>query len=91
MWDSDAGGSDTMKEVQDQKPYIFVCTGKDCSRKKTPEFDRTLKRFKKQYQIIKTNCMDHCKEAPNLVVDNTRYARVSAKDLPKIVNKKAVN
>ena len=80
-----------MKEIQDQKPYLFVCNGKDCSKKRTVEWDREIKRFKKSHRVIKTSCLDHCKEGPNLVLDNIRYARVSSKDLPKLGNKKAVS
>lgn len=79
-----------MKEVQDPRPFLFFCNGKDCQKRRTPELDREIKRCKKSYQVIRTNCMDHCKEAPNLVVDNRHYTRVSVKDLLKIVNKKAV-
>ena len=79
-----------MKEFQHQKPFLFVCHGSDCSKKRSREFDREIKQCKKNYRVIKTSCMDHCKDAPNLIVGDTHYARVSPKDLPKVLNKKAV-
>ncbi len=79
-----------MKEIQNQKPYLFFCNGKDCRKKRSPELYRELKRCKRHYQVVKTTCMDQCKEAPNFVVGNTRYAKVTIDDWPRIVNKKAV-
>jgi NADH:ubiquinone oxidoreductase subunit E len=83
-----------MKKEGNRKQYIFVCHGKDCFKKGAKEvhqgLEKALKGSKKSSCcLVKTRCMDHCKEGPSVVVDGIWYGKVSSKDLQKIVEKKA--
>jgi NADH:ubiquinone oxidoreductase subunit E len=84
-----------MRKDRSQKQYIFVCNGKDCLKNGAKTLRKELEReirsrkLKKNYQIVDTRCMDHCKEGPSLVVDNCWYGRVSIKDIDVLLTKKA--
>lgn len=85
-----------MKKDRYPKQYIFVCNGKDCLKNGAREvqrgFEKELKSNgnKKHYRLIRTRCMDHCKEGPSVIIDNVWHGKVSPKDIPKVLNKKAV-
>ena len=70
-----------------QKKYIFICTGSDCkkagSKKIIKELSGYLKeeKLKSSVRIIKTKCMDHCKKAPNAIVDNDICHKTSVEEL----------
>ena len=97
MWNINAGcGWGIMKKSRKQKQYIFICQGKDClkngSRELHKNWEQELKSNPVQpsCELIKTKCMDHCKDAPSVVVDNTWYGKVIQTDLAKLIRKKAV-
>ena len=84
-----------MKKDRKEKKYIFVCHGKDCLKNGAKVLQKQLEKQAKSSnngycEILKTRCMDHCKDAPSLVVDNTWYGRVATKDLEGLLQKKAV-
>lgn len=85
-----------MKQDRKPKKYIFICHGKDCLKNGAKELHRGLEREIKSvsgrasYQLIKTKCMDHCKDGPSVIVDNIWHGKVEVKDVVRIPNKKAV-
>ncbi|MCS4434505.1 (2Fe-2S) ferredoxin domain-containing protein [Aquiflexum gelatinilyticum] len=58
------------------RKFIFVCNGSDCKKCGCKKLQHELKDLVKsedhkgKYKIIKTKCMDFCKSAPVLVVNN---------------------
>jgi NADH:ubiquinone oxidoreductase subunit E len=58
------------------RKFIFVCHGSDCKREGCKKLQSDLKDLVKQsehkgkYKIIKTKCMDFCKSAPTVVINN---------------------
>jgi len=83
-----------MKREKNPKQYIFICNGKDCLKNGARELqqgiEKTLKGNKKNCCLVKTKCMDHCKDGPSVVIDNVWHGRVSSRDLHGILAKKAV-
>ncbi len=76
-----------MKKDRKQKKYIFICHGKDCSKRGCKELQKSLEKSIKQQpgrsniELIKTRCMDHCKEGPSVVVNNTWYGEPTVEDI----------
>ena len=85
-----------MKKDQRKKQYLFVCHGKDCLKRDAKSLQRALEQdlksteAKLNYEIVKTRCLDRCKEGPSIIINNVFHGRVGLKDLPKLLNKKAV-
>lgn len=85
-----------MKKDQRKKQYLFVCHGKDCIKRASKEVQRALEKElksiggKPNYEIVKTRCMDRCKEGPSIIINNVFHGNVGLKDLAKLLNKKAV-
>jgi len=56
--------------------FIFVCNGPDCKKKDCKKLQGEIKDliksedYKGKFKIIKTKCMDFCKSAPLVVVNN---------------------
>ncbi len=72
--------------------YYFVCTGKDCLKRGAKQLLGSLEQelpTTSQFNtvVIKTKCIDHCKQGPLLVVDNVCYEKVDPKYLKKILKK----
>ncbi len=81
-----------MKKDRNQKQYIFVCQGKDCLKNGARQLQRDIEKLLKQRkrcQLIKTRCMDRCKDGPSLVIDDVWYGKVTDSDLDEVLNKKA--
>lgn len=97
MWDINASCSRSpMKKDQKKKQYLFVCHGKDCIKRDSKDVQRALEKELKStegklnYEIVKTRCMDRCKEGPSIIVNNVFHGSVGLKDLAKLLNKNAV-
>jgi NADH:ubiquinone oxidoreductase subunit E len=58
------------------RKFIFICNGSDCKEKGCKDLQTEIKDLVKsedhkgKYKIIKTKCMDFCKSAPVIVVNN---------------------
>jgi NADH-quinone oxidoreductase subunit F len=84
-----------MKRARKYKQYIFVCHGKNCLKCGAKQLQKRLEVEKKtaaeklNYELIKTKCMDHCKDGPSMVIDNTWYGKVTLKDIDILLTKKA--
>jgi NADH:ubiquinone oxidoreductase subunit E len=58
------------------RKLIFVCTGSDCKKSGAKSLLKELKDqtnekgLKGKCQLIKTKCMDRCKTAPMVIVDD---------------------
>jgi NADH:ubiquinone oxidoreductase subunit E len=56
--------------------FIFVCNGSDCKKEGCKKLQKDIKDmigsegYKGKFKIIKTKCMDFCKSAPVVVVNN---------------------
>jgi NADH:ubiquinone oxidoreductase subunit E len=73
------------------RKFIFVCTGSDCKREGGKKLDAALKDltkseiFKGQYKVIRTRCMDFCKSAPVVVINNEVHKKAKAEEIKKII------
>lgn len=58
------------------RKFIFICNGSDCKKEGCKSLLHEIKDLiksddhKGKYKIIKTKCMDFCKSAPAVVVNN---------------------
>ena len=58
------------------RKFIFVCNGSDCKSEGCKGLQREIKELirsdshKGQFKIIRTRCMDFCKSAPVVVINN---------------------
>ncbi len=56
--------------------FIFVCTGSDCKKSGCKALQKQIKELiqtedhKGKFKVIKTKCMDFCKSAPTVVINN---------------------
>lgn len=71
------------------RKFIFVCTGSDCKSEGSKKLDSALKDliksedYKGQYKVIKTKCMDFCKSAPVVVINNEVHKKAKVEELKK--------
>ena len=86
-----------MKKSRKQKQYIFVCQGKDCLKHGARELHKKIEQdlksnpIRPSCELIKTKCMDHCKDAPSVVFDNSWYGKATDTEVIKLVRKKAAS
>lgn len=58
------------------RKFIFICNGPDCKKEGCKKLQEEIKELVKsddhkgKYKIVKTKCMDFCKSAPIVVVNN---------------------
>lgn len=58
------------------RKFVFVCHGSDCKKEGCKKLQGELKElfhshdYKGRFKIIKTKCMDFCKSAPVVIVEN---------------------
>jgi NADH:ubiquinone oxidoreductase subunit E len=58
------------------RKFIFMCSGDDCKSKGSKKLHSELKEallqptYRGEYKIIKTKCMDFCKSAPVVIINN---------------------
>jgi len=71
------------------RKFIFVCNGSDCKRKGCKKLQSEIKEltksedYKGKYKIIKTKCMDFCKSAPVVVINNDVIKKADIASLKK--------
>ncbi|EAW33231.1 (2Fe-2S) ferredoxin domain-containing protein [Lyngbya sp. PCC 8106] len=83
------------KTCAGKKAQILVCDKSDCRKKGGSHLCSALETavqeqgLEEHVTIKKTGCLKRCKAGPNVVMmpDKTRYSRVSAKELPKLIAK----
>ncbi|MFD2203506.1 (2Fe-2S) ferredoxin domain-containing protein [Shivajiella indica] len=69
--------------------FIFVCNGSDCKKKGCKNLQGEIKNliksenYKGKFKIIKTKCMDFCKSAPLVVINNEVLKRADLTDIQK--------
>jgi NADH:ubiquinone oxidoreductase subunit E len=58
------------------RKFIFVCNGSDCKKEGCKKLQGEIKElvnsqdYKGKFKVIKTKCMDFCKSAPVVIVEN---------------------
>ncbi|RZS96727.1 (2Fe-2S) ferredoxin domain-containing protein [Cecembia calidifontis] len=58
------------------RKFIFICYGSDCKKAGCKKLQSEIKHLvqshehKGKYKLIKTKCMDFCKSAPLVVINN---------------------
>lgn len=69
--------------------FIFVCNGSDCKKEGCKKLQSDIKEliksedYKGKFKIIKTKCMDFCKSAPLVVINNEVLKKVNLQDIKK--------
>ncbi len=69
------------------RKLIFVCTGSDCKKSGSKTLCKELKSqleekgLKGKFQLIKTKCMDRCKTAPMVILDDHFIKKAKADQL----------
>jgi len=81
-------------KTKNQKSCIFVCGKSDCCKKGGRAVIASLQEelsdrgLDQEITIKPTGCMKRCKAGPNVVMpDKTRYSKISAKEVPTILEK----
>ncbi len=75
---------------------ILVCQKSDCCQRGARQVIAALedaiaaKGLENQVTIVKTGCVKNCKAGPNLTIasDKTRYSRIRAQDIPKLLDQR---
>lgn len=82
------------KSANSQKTRILVCKKSDCCKRGgtavTEALEQALRdrQLTDQVSIQFTGCMKRCKAGPNIVMpDKTRYSRISAHEVPEIIDR----
>ncbi|WP_291783062.1 (2Fe-2S) ferredoxin domain-containing protein [Cecembia sp.] len=69
--------------------FIFVCNGSDCKKEGCKKLQGEIKDliksedYKGKFKIIKTKCMDFCKSAPLVVINNEVLKRANLLEIKK--------
>lgn len=69
--------------------FIFVCNGSDCKKEGCKKLQVEIKDLiksedhKGKFKIIKTKCMDFCKSAPLVVINNEVLKRANLPEIKK--------
>ncbi len=78
-------------QVKSETRFIFICQSKSCIKNGSEVVGKEIKKavkeqhFAKKIKIVKTNCMDACKNGPSVVCKGARYQKVSKVDIADIV------
>ncbi|MCH6233110.1 NAD(P)H-dependent oxidoreductase subunit E [Cognataquiflexum rubidum] len=71
------------------RKFIFICNGSDCKKEGCKKLQQEIKDLVKsddhkgKYKIVKTKCMDFCKSAPVVVVNNEVVKKADIPSLRK--------
>lgn len=71
------------------RKFIFICNGSDCKKAGCKKLQSEIKdlvksnEYQGKYKLIKTNCMDFCKSAPLVVINNEVLKRANLTDIKK--------
>ncbi|QSE96541.1 (2Fe-2S) ferredoxin domain-containing protein [Fulvivirga lutea] len=71
-----------------KKKFVFVCTDDDCKKAGSKALCKMVK-DKKGFRLIKTQCMDACKKAPNIIMNEALYSKVAKDNLAEMLNHSA--
>src|SRR5262245_34321190 len=79
----------SMAEQQPYKTHFFICTGKSCSQKSSPEEAKAFFKgkieelgFKNDVRACTSSCLGRCENGPNVIVypEGALYSKVEPKD-----------
>jgi NADH:ubiquinone oxidoreductase subunit E len=71
------------------RKFIFVCNGSDCKNSGSKKLGNAVKELiksdghKGKYKVIRTKCMDFCKSAPILVINNEVLKKADVESVQK--------
>lgn len=71
------------------RKFIFICNGSDCKKEGCKKLQHEVKDLVKsedhkgKYKIVKTKCMDFCKSAPIVVINNEVVKKADIHSLKK--------
>jgi len=69
--------------------FIFICNGSDCKKEGCKKLQADIKDliksedYKGKFKIIRTKCMDFCKSAPLVVINNEVLKRAGLQEVKK--------
>ena len=72
------------------RKFIFVCSGSDCKHSGSKKLENAVKELikseghKGKFKVIRTKCMDFCKSAPIVFINNEVLRKA---DLELVQNK----
>lgn len=80
------------------RSHVLICAGTGCTASKSAEIAETLQRelvergLDKEVKIVKTGCFGLCEKGPIMVIypEGATYCKVTAKDVPEIVEEHLV-
>lgn len=70
--------------MKHRRELVFVCMGSDCKKAGAKCLHKDLKEsfrkepFKGNCKLIQTKCLDHCKSAPLVIIENHFHKKTSA-------------
>lgn len=67
-----------------KKPFVFICVDSDCKKKGSKELCKLVK-SNRTHKLIKTECMDACKKAPNIIMNEALISNVTEEQLKKLL------
>jgi len=84
-----------LERYWDKPVTLFLCRGDSCADAKSKQLEKELKAaikargLKKRVKIVKVDCLDECKRAPNvlLVPPNLLASEVKSKDLNTLLDR----
>lgn len=71
------------------RKFIFICSGSDCKKAGCKKLQSEIKdlvqshEYQGKYKLIRTKCMDFCKSAPVVVINNEVLKRADLNDVKK--------
>lgn len=80
--------------MRHKRELIFICTGSDCKKAGAKGLCKELKEsFKKSpmkgnCKLIQTKCLDHCKSAPVVILDDYFYKKTNSDQILNELEKK---
>lgn len=75
------------------RKLVFICTGSDCKNAGSKKISKDLKEaatvgtLKGHCKFFKTKCMDMCKSAPVVIVDNHFLKKTDLKKIMEQIKK----
>jgi NADH:ubiquinone oxidoreductase subunit E len=69
------------------RKFIFICNGSDCKKAGCKKLHTEIKGLiksedhKGKFKLIKTKCMDFCKSAPSVIMQNELIKKADLEDI----------
>ncbi|PSL06351.1 (2Fe-2S) ferredoxin domain-containing protein [Cecembia rubra] len=69
------------------RKFIFLCNGSDCKKAGSKKLGSGIKELinsedhKGKFKLIKTKCMDFCKSAPAVIIQNELIKKADIDDI----------